>query len=282
MLNRTSKDHIENLVFFLHRNARKKPFNPVFIIGCGRSGTSILGTTLFQHPDIHYLEEPFFIYNRIFPEMEIYFKPNDESIIPKLFYNSIDFEEVKANNLKYAFHRKLVFKNKKVLVEKMPLNVFRLEWLYKIFPTARFIYIHRNGLEVAASMLRRGPSWFGRKGLKWELLKTYALENEKIKNIVPEVKSNFEKGLLEWRISMELTTRFFNRLDDQKYHTITYQQFMDHPVEEINRILEFMDLPKNKKLDNYILKTIKRRSDSLTLNDFEEKEKLQLIGGPFL
>ena len=46
------KEFVKNILFNLKKN--KSTFSPVFIIGCGRSGTTILGNTLAQHPDIKY------------------------------------------------------------------------------------------------------------------------------------------------------------------------------------------------------------------------------------
>ncbi|MBN1225030.1 MAG: sulfotransferase [Candidatus Aminicenantes bacterium] len=48
--------------------------------------------------------------------------------------------------------------DKPVLIEKLPINNFRLNLILRIFPDARFIHIYRNGLEVARSM-------DGKKGL---------------------------------------------------------------------------------------------------------------------
>lgn len=47
------------------------PANPPgFIIGCGRSGTTILGTILEQHPSICYLLEPYHLWAAIDPRTD--------------------------------------------------------------------------------------------------------------------------------------------------------------------------------------------------------------------
>ena len=40
---------------------------PVFLLGCARSGTSILGEALATHPEIAYLFEASFLWNAISP-----------------------------------------------------------------------------------------------------------------------------------------------------------------------------------------------------------------------
>ena len=50
-----SKEVLKNIFFWFKKN--RTEFSPVFIIGCGRSGTTILGDTLSKHPKIEYLNE---------------------------------------------------------------------------------------------------------------------------------------------------------------------------------------------------------------------------------
>ena len=40
----------------------------------------------------------------------------------------------------------------KILLEKLPINSFRLRFLKESFPEARYIYLTRNGLEVSKSI----------------------------------------------------------------------------------------------------------------------------------
>jgi hypothetical protein len=48
---------------------------------------------------------------------------------------------------------------RRLLVEKLPENSFRVRWLSAIFPAARFIHIIRDGRDVALSLRQRG--WDG-------------------------------------------------------------------------------------------------------------------------
>jgi hypothetical protein len=44
---------------------------PVFIIGCGRSGTTILGQVLSAHPEVYYLFEPYHLWAAIDPMTDV-------------------------------------------------------------------------------------------------------------------------------------------------------------------------------------------------------------------
>ena len=45
---------------------------PVFIIGCGRSGTTIFGTVLSKHQDVAYLNEHRRLWFSAYPETDIW------------------------------------------------------------------------------------------------------------------------------------------------------------------------------------------------------------------
>ena len=76
----------KNICFNLKKN--KYSFHPVFIIGCGRSGTTILGETLSSHPKIKYLNERRTLWHRAYPEFNIW---DNEITSVKLFANKKDF-----------------------------------------------------------------------------------------------------------------------------------------------------------------------------------------------
>src|SRR5205807_1050578 len=46
--------------------------SPVFILGCGRSGTTILGNLLAQHPSVTYLHEHRPLWTSAYPETDIW------------------------------------------------------------------------------------------------------------------------------------------------------------------------------------------------------------------
>jgi hypothetical protein len=45
---------------------------PIFVIGCGQSGTSILGRSLGAHPDVAYLHERRDLWIAAFPEADVW------------------------------------------------------------------------------------------------------------------------------------------------------------------------------------------------------------------
>ena len=158
------REFIKNILF----NLKKKNhlFSPVFIIGCGRSGTTILGKTLSKHPKIKYLNERRDLWHKAYPEFDVW---NKDTQNPKLYADRKDVISKQNNLLHYLFFREQVLRNSKILLEKLPINNFRLQFLKKSFPNARYIYLTRNGIEVSKSIEKKiqNKNWF--TGEKYEL-----------------------------------------------------------------------------------------------------------------
>lgn len=141
---------------------------PIFIIGCGRSGTTILGRALSKHKNITYLNEPHHLWFSAYPETD-FWTPKAHSRGGKLLLTKADFSHRKSKKLSRLFKFETFIQRGPVLVEKLPINNFRLEFIRCIFPDARFIHIYRNGLEVARSIekLSNRGEWFGANAYKW-------------------------------------------------------------------------------------------------------------------
>ena len=97
------KDMLKNILFYIKKS--KQQFSPVFIIGCGRSGTTILGDTLSRHPKIKYLNERRDLWHKSYPEFDIWNKNIEDS---KLYADEKDII-FKKHNLLYSFFLKMGF-----------------------------------------------------------------------------------------------------------------------------------------------------------------------------
>lgn len=120
--------------------------SPVFIFGCGRSGTTILGDLLAQHSSVRYLHEPRALWISAYPETDIW-SAHAVARRGKLVFNESDEKPRKTRALRKLFALELRRSRRPILVEKLPINNFRLPFIREMFPDCRFIHIWRNGLE---------------------------------------------------------------------------------------------------------------------------------------
>lgn len=266
------KEILKNILFYIKKS--KQEFSPVFIIGCGRSGTTILGDTLSKHPKIKYLNERRDLWHKAYPEFDIW---NKDTKDPKLYVDEKDVILKKNNILHHLFFRKQVLGNADILLEKMPINNFRLKFLKESFPDAKYIYLTRNGLEVSKSIegIIQKKNWF--TGEKYELLKKYISDNRIIYKA--NISSDLGKGMLEWKLSIDESDCFFKKENKETFTHLSYQDLINNPFQVISDIFDFLGLDYTENLVSEISKNIKRKNPKIkTTND----KNLYLIGGDIL
>src|ERR1700759_3667355 len=129
-------DNWKQVPFLLKK--KNYSFNPVFIIGCGRAGTTILGNSLSKHKSIRYLNERRDLWHRAYPELDIW---SGKYKHPLLVATEKNVDSSKTKKLRRLFFREQVAANAEVLLEKLPINNFRLRFLNVCFPDAKYIYL---------------------------------------------------------------------------------------------------------------------------------------------
>jgi hypothetical protein len=254
---------------------------PVFIIGCGRSGTTILGTALGHHRQVTYLNEPRHLWFTAFPEADIW-TVRAPSRHGRLVLTAADADPEKSRTLKRLFQMETLKRRRPVLIEKLPINNFRLGLIRAIFPDARFIHIYRNGLEVARSIEKESERgrWFAAYSYKWDQLVRYAQSKDDT-SALPEICTSFyEKGLLEWRLSTEVAVAFLKGIPQDSFIEISYESLIDNPVETVAQVQRFIGIEDDPEVTRFVSKAIQRRSIRLHPPVLSEKE--QAIGGDLL
>lgn len=184
-----------------------RSFAPTFIVGCGRSGTTLLGELLSQHRDVAYLNEARRIWISAVPQTDVW----SVQAMSMMRDGRLDVDPAAAGaeriaTLRQMFHAQWVRIGRQMLVEKLPENAFRLRLLRAAFPAARIVHVVRDGRAVAKSIARfNAADWYGPVGaLKWQALVQRAVEM----GVVPcaaalgGFASMLERGLVEWTLSV--------------------------------------------------------------------------------
>lgn len=149
---------------------------PIFIVGCPRSGTTLLRNLLRSHPRLSFPPETHFI-----PQIyAAYGDPANEAEARRLMGVLLqlrwlrrwkcDFNESAliacrsyAAIVDELFQTWLRKEGKQRWGDKTPKNVLQLHTLAAIFPRAQFIHVYRDGRDVASSLISspHGPeNWF--------------------------------------------------------------------------------------------------------------------------
>lgn len=254
---------------------------PVFILGCGRSGTTILGNALSRHSKITYLNERRDLWFLAYPETDIWTNKSVERN-GKLLLTAADAETGKSKMLRQLFFEEAAKNKRPLLVEKLPINNFRVAFINEIFPKASFVHIYRNGFEVAKSIekLSKQGKWYGNNNYKWNLLIQLAKLDKNTHGLPGLCVSHYLMGLLEWRLSTESAINFLQSLPIDRFVEISYAQLLANPEETITEILLFLDIESDMEVLHFARNEIVRRSKNLENSTFSKAEKK--VGGNLL
>lgn len=232
-------------------HARLSDRPPAFIVGCGRSGTTILGKIFQKHPGVTYLFEPYHLWAAVDPRTDVI-----------NLYHRVDGRFLlRAGDVTDAVRRRfrrLILASARpgtLLIEKTPLNAARMDYLNALAPGASFVHIVRDGLDVARSIDRLASvnsykiagkptlnQWWGVGGCKWPALARDAKEAGYFATEVDALESHIERGALEWLVSLEEVDRYREMLGDRLLE-IRYPDLIGETARTLRRICQFLGVP---------------------------------------
>jgi hypothetical protein len=234
------------------------PTGLVFLTGCGRSGTTILGETLSRRADVAYLNDQFRLWTDPFPAADIW-GLGAGADVGRI---AMDDRDVTADGRRAVFARiEAARASAPVIIEKLAINNYRLPFLRALAPSARFINIVRHGVEVARSIEQKilAGEWYGAGDRKWRRLVEHA-ESVGLGDLAASCAAPLERGLLEWRMSVEAAQPTVTELDGRVLIQVTYEELVDFPGDVIARIERFLGLPESGEASRWAAGNIRRRS----------------------
>ncbi len=244
-----------------------------FLIGCGRSGTTILGQIFSRHNEVGYFFEPYHLWTAIDPltdVLNLYHRLDAHFLMDASHAN----EEARLR-----FHRIFIERyfniNTKILIEKTPLNAMRIGYLNSLNPQAKFIHIVRDGVDVSCSIERialtnsykiagkpKLNQWWGVENYKWKALSRDGASAGYYPNEVSSLENYCSKGAYEWLVTLREVDRWREQLGDRLYE-ITYNQLSANPEDTLRNICKFLDLDSPSLWLNQATNTIRPASRTL-------------------
>lgn len=220
--------------------------DPVFVVGCSRSGTTVTYETLAA-------SQAFLTFGYEIPQ----------------FWNGLhgplnnDWES-EAAGAEHASpeHRNAAFRyfyqrlGRGLVLDKTCINTMRLPYLYRLFPDARFVFIHRNGLDNISSMMdgwRKGRTdgGFGLKQFFGKSPESVAINNGEFDEwhfFLPPGWRKFNHASLEevcafqWLSANRMALDACKIIPPAQWVQIRYEDILDNPENTFREVFGHLGL----------------------------------------
>lgn len=254
---------------------------PIFIVGTGRSGTTLLGKILSLHREVGFLNEPKALWHAVYPHEDVIGSYDRGPAAYRLgAADASDEVRRKAYRLLGAY---LALTGASRVVDKYPEMVFRIPFVRSIFPDARFILLVRNGWDTLRSIDawsdRLGEDvgderhdWWGVDDRKWRLLvNQVATSNDRLRRRRDELLAmdrHADRAALEWALSMKEGLRHRRRLPEA-VTLVRYEDLLEAPRETTDALLAECDLSPDASPAAYSESTVRSpgSKDPFVLHD---------------
>ena len=208
-----------------------------FLVGCARSGTSILGEAIAEHPQVTYLFEVSSIWNDLVPDRPDHrlSRPDATADVARAIYPALASARDEARGRSAGGN---------LLLEKNPKHVIRIPFLDALFPRAKFLHIVRDARDTVASLMfrNRGDRWGHLEIPGWrDLLARYPADNH-------------IRCAHQWRVAVSTARSDAEGLAPERYSEVRYEDLLKDPHETMRQVLEFLELPPHPAVEAFLSK----------------------------
>lgn len=231
---------------------------PVFIVGTGRSGTTLLGVLLSMHRDVGFLNEPKAIWRGAYADEDLV--GNWGVAAARYRFGAADATPRARRALQRRYGGWLRFSGTTRLVDKYPELIFRLPLLLALFPDARVVWLQRNGDDTCRSVVNwstqhgserdgQREDWWGLDGRKWRLLVDEVAATDA--DFAPHLAwlrseaSPLDRAAVEWMLAMREGLRLQTRLGPALV-TVRYEDLQRAPRATLQALCAACALPDDE------------------------------------
>ena len=261
-------------------------------VGAARSGTNFLGEVLSAHPLLAYWRRPKYVWRH-----GNAWRPDD-------CLRSKNARPRVKRYIRRRFHDHMAGLGKERLLVCTQANSLALEFVNEVFPEGKIIHIIRDGREVTASQSRewqvhvrgRGQLLYRMPEVPLTDWPAYAVEvfgtlwhrytrSKHRYSMGPKIKNwkrlrreipGMEYSALTWQECVGAALRVGRAMPKDRYYEVRFEDLVLRSQETVAALLDFMELPPAKEVDEYIERHVKRGNVGKWLSSLSQ-EQLQRI-----
>ena len=205
-------------------------YQPIFLIGFPRSGTTLLDTILRTNKSIEVIEEKPILRNFL-RKLDIKIKNNFDNL------ENLDKKFIQNMQNIYFEEREKYLENKKtkIVIDKMPLNIIYIGEILRFFPNAKFIFALRNPYDSVLSCFMQ----------QFEL-------NPAMKNF-----TSLESSAFLYDLVMKLWTIYRN-VFLINFHAIKYEDLVSNFETTTKKVFKFLEIEWTENTKNFYIDAKKR------------------------
>lgn len=269
----TTRGRFINLVVFAwYRLTQYIPLKsdiraPIFIIGTGRSGTTVLGKLFSIHRDVMFLNEPKAIWHFAVRNEDLIGSYTNEPAEVRL--DVAHATPSVASKILRIYSAGLWLSRSNQLVDKYPELIFRQKFVNKLFPKSKHIVIIRDGVDACTSVdewsVRHQvisatgvDDWWGKNDRKWILLVNQLLDEhpdlQKLKETLLNTKNHKDRAAVEWILAMREAKKLIT--EEANVLQISYEHLCKDSIATLQNVLDFCGLPQDPIVFHYSRKIL--------------------------
>lgn len=222
------------------RGTDQPPSRPVFVVGCPRSGTTLLFRLLRRHPELSApLGEGHVLWST-------YQHPRDKGWAS----DRATAEDIKEGEARYLYTGIRSFAGEARFLDKTPRNVLKIPYLASLFPGASFVLLKREARATVNSLIE---GWEVRHGVSYRLPQQLDLaeyRGDRWSYVLPPgwrqvAGTSFaDVAALQYRASYETALDDLARLPSGSVTCLKFEQLLEDPIGTMGTLLDRLELER--------------------------------------
>ena len=241
---------------------------PIYIVGTGRSGTTLLGRIFAAHSNCIFLNEPKALWHYAHGAEDVIGNYSRKNV--RLRLGKDDAGEIASRRIAKVYRAVRSLAGAERVVDKYPELVFRTDFANQLFPECYFIGIFRDGVDTCASVANWSQrnavrnadethDWWGVEDRKWRIIVEQEVPH--YPDLAPRkaeilaLTDHRDRAALEWIVSMRALESAAKR-HKANFIGLRYEAMCADPQETLEPLLLQLNLSRDEQFLKFAMATL--------------------------